>query len=164
MKKMTIILLSTIGFFWALFLTPKELVFTDRIPIKANSEKVWNLLTAVSDQVKWREDVKSVTITQGEGVVPEQWIQVPKFGWEIFFRTDKVVPGSNWEMSFSNKIMNGKWVGYIREVAPNVTVLDVKEYVTIRNPIYRAIFYYSSGLRSVAWNFLSALRRVAETA
>ncbi len=65
-------------------------------------------------------------------------------------------------MNFESVAMRGNWEGMLLVVTESCVELLVRERVEIFNPIYRAMFRWTSGLQKFADAFLRELKVRAE--
>ncbi len=123
-----------IVFIWGLSL-PQEKTYTKEFTFRSPVENVWNIVNDLPGQVKWRTDVKEIKIISNS---PEVWIEYPKQGPEIKFRTKTKEKGKLWEMEIiENPSLSGNWIGTFDPTADGGTIVKFIEKPSIINPFMR---------------------------
>ena len=131
-----IVLIALLPLIIGLFL-PSEKSYTKTFTFNAPVDKVWNTVTDLKGQVKWRSDVKEIQIISGtkDG---EVWVEQPMKGPSIKFRTKEKIENQLWVMEIiDNPTFSGKWVGTFEALGDNRTKVVFTESPTIPNPYFR---------------------------
>lgn len=122
------------AFIWGLSL-PQERIYTKTITFRLSVENVWNTINDLQGQVRWRTDLKEIKIISN---VPEVWIEIPKQGPEIKFRTKIKEKFKLWEMEIiENPSFSGNWIGTFETNQDGGTSIVFVEKPIIANPLMR---------------------------
>lgn len=87
-----------------LFLPQKQIFTKSKIFENHSPEKIFNLITDIKGQEKWRSDVKEIVIfsdKKGE----EKWKEIPKKGQAITFKTTKYEPHSRFDIKIIDSLL-----------------------------------------------------------
>lgn len=116
---------------------PSEKSYTKTFTFNAPVDKVWNIVTDLKGQEKWRSDVKDIQIISNTKD-SEIWIEQPKNGPSIKFQTKEKIENQLWVMEIiDNPTFSGKWVGTFEALGENRTKVVFTESPTIPNPYFR---------------------------
>ncbi len=140
--KYALIMIGILGFgfatifVWGLNL-PQEKAYTKKYKFRSPVEKVWDIVNDIQGQVKWRTDIREIKIISNS---PEVWVEYPKQGPEIKFRTKTKVKGKLWEMEIiDSPSLTGNWIGLFESTAAGETIVEFTEKPSIANPFMRVI-------------------------
>ena len=118
---------------------PSERTYTKEFVFDSSVEKVWNIVTDLKGQERWRSDVKVIKIISNENG-NEVWIEIPQKGPSIKFRTVEKIENKSWTMEIiDNPSFTGKWVGTFEAVDKNTTKVVFTESPLITNPYMRTL-------------------------
>lgn len=124
----------TLLFIWGMSL-PEEKTYTKKFIFKSPVETVWNTMNDLQGQVKWRTDIKDIKIISNS---PEVWIEYPKQGPEIKFKTKSKEKFKLWEMEIiENPSLSGNWVGSFESTNEGGTSVTFVEKPFISNAFMR---------------------------
>ena len=91
--------------------------------IPAAPERVWQVITTVADQPRWRPEITAVSGDQ------TAWTETDKRGTTIAFRSVSSTPHQRWELAFEGPGFHGTWIGQLTP-APGGCRFEIQETVT----------------------------------
>lgn len=97
---------------------------------------IWEKMRDLSGQVTWRPNVERIEIlnaTPGK----EEWVEYPKQGAQLKFRTILVVEQERWEMETFDSPVLVHWTGILKETNNAGTEIFFEEKATVNNPFFR---------------------------
>jgi uncharacterized protein YndB with AHSA1/START domain len=116
-------------------LLPSQVTIARTTEIKASPAVVFQTVTDVAAQTRWRKDIKSVRV-QLSG---DAWTEETTTGTVIDFQVRHQQPNTQFEIEFiSRQGFSGTWVG-IFVASPSGTMVQFTETIYIQNPILRII-------------------------
>jgi hypothetical protein len=118
---------------------PSERKFNKTAEFKSSPQKVWDVITDIKGQEKWRDDVREIQmISTKQG--GEKWTEIPKKRQPITFQTKTYQPPSRFDIEIVDSGFSGYWEGKIVK-QNNLTKIEFKEVAIIKNPYYRVVVY-----------------------
>lgn len=118
---------------------PSERTFIKTAELKSSPQKIWDVITDIKGQEKWRDDVREIQMISTEQGA-EKWTEIPKKGQPITFQTKTYQPTSRFDIEIVDSGFSGYWEGKI-ERENNLTKIEFKEIAMIKNPYFRVIAY-----------------------
>jgi hypothetical protein len=130
--------------------------------VGAASSRVWAVMTDLAGQPAWRPDLEAVRVLDAaEGA--ERWVEQPRRGPAIEFRTTRKRAGAEWEFVFSGPA-EGRWAGRLEPLSAGRTRVVVEEAVTVTNPWKRVPARLFFNPQAMAEGYLAQLAAAAESA
>lgn len=100
-------------------------VVNAKVKFKDNVEKVWNIVTSLTDYA-WRSDLSNIQV-----VNENQFIEYTKEGYATTFTITRTEPFKRWEFDIENDNMKGHWTGIFSEIN-GWTEVDFTEEVEVK--------------------------------
>lgn len=135
---MIVVILSVLALVALLFIVglflPKQREFVRSANFKSPRDKIYQVVTDVSSQTKWRSDVLRIEV-----IDPDTWTEVPRKGVPITFKVRRKVQGQHFEIQIVEpEAFNGYWVGTF-EQTPTGSKVVFKEVITVEKPLLRVM-------------------------
>mgnify|MGYP002789615019 CR=1 FL=1 len=164
MKVLLILACGVVGFVIAvgvagLFL-PATRSTTGTREIAAPAGRVWTLLTDFRAQPSWRQEIATVEVLDSEPG-RERWIERPRRGPAIHFRTERQQAPFEWIVAFDGPA-TGQWTGRLEELPDGRVRVQVKEVATVSNPWMRVLARLAFDPQAFVDRYLADLARAAE--
>ncbi len=140
---------------------PEAHVASRTVTIRAPVEKIWDVVTDVEGQTRWRRGLEGVEILErtDAGVV---WKETPETGSPIVFREKEKVPYSRYVIEVvPGGPFSGHWVGSFSEAGEG-TRLVLTEVAEIHNPFIRFLAYFFFDLEKTIADYQSDLKSYVE--
>lgn len=137
-----LVLLALLVFVVGLFL-PKTKSVLRVMELSAVPEEIWDIVTNIELQVRWRTDLKNVEIVER---IPEHemWTEYPKSGAPLTFKTKEKRPFDRYEMEIARStVFSRRRVIEFKALTIDVTRVTIAEYAEIRNPFMRVLAHLS---------------------
>lgn len=118
---------------WSL---PKVHVAQKTVTFPYPRSLVWAKMRDLSGQVQWRPDVEKIEIlnsTSGK----EEWVEFPKQGAKLYFRTVAITEQERWEMETFDSPVLVHWTGILTDTKEGGTEVFFEEQATVSNPVFR---------------------------
>ena len=129
--------------------------------IAAPPDRVWRLMTDVAAQPAWRPNVAAVELLDA-APGRERWIERPRSGAAIHFRTERQLAPTEWTIAFSGPA-EGRWTGSLEPMTDGSgTRLRVKESSSVKNPWTRVIAHLAFNPQVFVDTYLDNLAVEAE--
>jgi|688.fasta_scaffold313677_3 hypothetical protein len=162
---MKIIIFGFIGIIGVIFaigyFLPSERTASRKAIIKAPPEVVFSKVTNIADQ-EWRSTVGEVEVTdltQGQ----EVWIEKPKKGPPIKFRTKVKNPVSRFEIEIiDNPNFGGHWVGTFNPVSKGETEVEFTEKVIVTGIIPKIMSHIFFNVDQSVEIYINDLKKATE--
>jgi hypothetical protein len=136
---------------------PKQRKAERRTKFDAPVERVWEIVTNIEEQVKWRPSLTRVKVQEHSGDF-ETWIEYPKNGPAIFFKTKLKNPPTRFEFELTDaKTWKGYWTGEFTPLANHKTSVTFTECSEIANPFIRVLSYVFFDLGATIDQYLKEL-------
>lgn len=145
------------------YILPSERTSSRKATIKAPPEIVFSKVTSIGNQ-EWRSNVGRVEVTnsaQGQ----EVWIETPKKGPPLKFRTKVKIPLSRFEIeiidnpSFS---FGGHWIGTFNPVGEGETVVVFTEKVIVTGVIPKIMSHLFFDVDQSVETYINDLKKAIE--
>ena len=120
---------------------PKEKIMMRNVYLKASPVEVFQLIT---DNTKWdwRSNVNEIiTLDDDQTRIGAEFIVKTKSDKKVYFRIEKYIPNSRYELAMSNNGFKGYWKGYLIPFKTG-TKLTITSKTRITNPITRLFSYF----------------------
>ena len=162
---MKVAIFVVIGTFFILSLVvaflPPERSYTKTAMINANVDKVFAIVTNLEAQ-GWRVNAPHIQIvdkTSGS----EVWIEKPKHGPEIKFRTKiKTAPNLFVIEIIDNPQFGGRWTGKFSSIGDGKTQIDFTESVSLNGFASKLFSYVFFNIQETVDQYVSDLKTEAE--
>ncbi len=133
-----VVFIGILPFIIGIFI-PSQRIYTKQFIFNSPVEKVWGIVTDLKGQERWRNDVKEIKVISNENS-KEVWIEVPRRGPSIKFRTVEKIENKQWTMEIiDNPSFTGKWVGTFEALDENRTKVVFTEIPLVNNPYMRTL-------------------------
>jgi hypothetical protein len=143
------------------YILPSERTATRKATIKAPPEIVFSKVTSIANQ-EWRSNVGRVEVTnstQGQ----EIWIETPKKGPPLKFRTKVKTPVSRFEIEIiDNPSFGGHWVGTFNPVGEGETEVEFTEKVIVTGIFPKIMSHLFFDVDQSVETYISDLKKATE--
>ncbi len=140
---------------------PNERSARRKVTIKASPEKLFETVTNLSNQ-SWRSDVGVVEVVDTASG-QEVWIEKPKRGPEIKFRTKVKTPPNRFGIEIiDNENFSGNWIGTFTPKQDGETEVDFAEHLIVQGFIPKLMSYLFFNVDKAVETYIEDLRKATE--
>lgn len=123
-------------------LIPREKTYSKSVVFNVPLEVVWNTITDIERQKNWRSEIREIQVID-DTLGNEQWIEYPKRGPSIKFKTIEKNACTTWSIeTIDNSNFTGRWVGVFESMDSLKTKVTFTETPCIPNPYFRVFSYF----------------------
>jgi hypothetical protein len=137
-----LVFLALLVFVIGLFL-PKTKSAERIVEFNAVPEEIWNIVTEIELQPRWRADLKKVEIRE---CTPEHelWTEFPASGAPLTFKTREKMPFRRFEMEIARSgVFYGRRIIELNGLNIDMTRFTMSEQAEIKNPFLRVFAHLS---------------------
>ncbi|WCL47602.1 hypothetical protein [Leptospira sp. GIMC2001] len=166
MKTMIVVaisVMSLIGLLYAWGLTlPENLKFQKSEILNHPIIRVWETVRDIKGQENWRSDINNIEVLDTTKA-KEIWIEYPKSGPQIKFRTVSIQESIAWKMEIvETKGFSATWTGSFKSLNDSQTEIDFVESVSYPSPWMRIFAKIFIDLNSTMDLYLADLKTELE--